>query len=290
MDQNITSTQQLLSTLQTYGLADLDKVGNIVEVLKREAYNRENPASANATRQATDLPVFDVPPEYLVNYHVLYFQAFIEQLFANNEDYYAISSPYEMTNNSSLTVNGPWNDNSTKTGQVPRVIVEAESCGLSQAYMGDRSDRGITSALNKSTEHSSCWMSTGMLIQVIAGKPMEATNLANVILMSIAKTRAALRHVFALYNVGWPVMSPAAQMDDNPGEKFLATVRLTTTKSVHWNESMTEKAYRHVIYRLVGNAIREKEAPVIQMLWNSPWKLDSDLASYIQQLQKSGVK
>lgn len=282
MTTQLERTKEFLELIQSYSPAELRTLSQITQVLIEKQKREAAPPERN---KPFELSALNVPAEYLVNYHVFLFQAFCEELFSNYDGYYEISQQDELTNNSSVFVTSAWST-ATKVGQAPHIIVEAESAVLSPVYLADRNDFGSARIMDKTFSYSSCMMNIGMNIQIIAGAPAEATNIANIILMALARTRPIIRDIFALNSVSFPAMSPAAAMDGSPEQRFLSSVRFGTEKFVHWSESVTEKTYKNLIYRLVAKCSQQDSEPLVQMLWRSGWSLDPNIEKFINSVKR----
>lgn len=270
---------QFLGTLPEFSQQELGMLQQIVA--RQEQSTRVSSSDFN---KAFELPALNVPAEFLVNYHQYFFQSFIQEIFNPYEGFYNPSDPDQLTNDSSVKVSSSWNDTDIKTGQNPHVIVDCDGVQLSPFSLGDVSANAVPMIGNVERLNSACTMDIGMLFQVVASRPQEATNLANIILVSIAKTRKIIRELFGLYHVTYPSMSPAAPMDGSPSEKFIASIRFSTTKHVYWHETITHQTFRNIIYRLVGVCDPKDNEPLVQMVLGSDLKLDPKLAEYLRQV------
>lgn len=273
---------QFLGSLKDYSPQEL---GMLQQVLARQ-----NQASAPSQgSKPFTLPSLNVPAEYLVNYHQYFFQSFVQEIFNpyEDEDFYSVGDPEALTNDASVRVSSSWNDADIKTGQAPHIIVDTDGVQLSNAQaLADSSENQQGGGLldNPRNINQKCQMDIGMLIQVVAGRPQEATNLANILLISLAKTRKIVQQVFGLFHVSYPSMSPAAPMDGAPSEKFIASIRFTTTKFVYWHETITQQTFKNIIYRLVGVCSPEDRNPIVQMILGSSMPVDPKLQEYLDKM------
>ena len=273
--------QSFLSILPGLSEQELDLVGQVL-------YSAKQTIPAKEFKAPFEIPKLNVPAEFQVNYHQFFFQALLTEIFrpSLDEDFYAPSDPTELTNDSSVIITSSWDDTQIKTGQVPHIVVDSEYCALSPMYLADRSDKGVTRVGNKSIEHSACKMEIGMLIQVVAGRAQEANNLGNLVLVNLAKMRKFAREFFGLYTISFPQMSPAAQMEGSPTNKYISSIRFKTEKFVNWSETITEQTFKHIIYRLVGVMCETDNKPLVQLILGSSAvsSLDPTLRSYIERI------
>lgn len=275
--------QDFLAVLPTFSPQDLQAIQQILggTFAKAQATTTEANKTFDKDFKINQL---NIPAEYLVNYHLWFFQAFVEEIFRPyQEGFYNPSDSDALTNDASIKVSSSWDDTDIKTGQNTHIVVDSESMILSSMYIGETSELGGSVNGNTTTMNNACKMDVGMLFQVIAGRPQEATNLANTLAMSLAKTRRFVRELFGLHFVSYPAMIPAAPMEGAPVQKYLASVRFSTTKFVHWNESITEQAYKNIIYRLTAVVGDKDNNPLVQMILGSETlSLDPNLRDYLR--------
>lgn len=261
------------------------ELGMLQQVVSRQQQSKQG-ASPVGQRPFT-LQALNVPAEYLVNYHQWFFQAFAQEIFNpyETEDFYNVGNPEQLTNDASVRVSSSWNDTDIKTGQAPHIIVDCEGVQLSPYSIADASEKQSGGLLdNPRNLYQKCQMDIGMLIQVVAARPQEATNLANILLVSLAKTRKIVQQIFGLFHVSYPSMSPAAPLDGTPSEKFLASIRFNTTKHVEWHETITQQTFKNIIYRLVGVASPTDRDPIVQMILGSSGLVDPQLQAYLDRM------
>lgn len=286
--------EQFLNQAKNLPITELKQLEQVFStlVLKKQGKSLATgePVAFNAP---FTLPKLNVPAEMFVKYHQYVFEAFLTEMFNPYDDsFYHPSDPDVLTNNSDVIVSSSWNNTDQKLGQLPRIVVDTPFVALSELYMADvpgDPTKNISSSIRN--ENRECMMTINMTISAIAGTEAEATNLANLILVNLAKTRKIIRELLNLYQITYPSMTSGAPMEDEPVNRFMATLQFQTKHQVKWHEQITEKVFKGIIYRLAAVCSPTDNKPLINMILGSnTLRADPALKKYIETAMEAYEK